>query len=365
MRFGTFSYNQARPSVAEKQAFEELLKQILLTERLGFDEAWFAEHHHSDYGLLASPNLIIAALAQQTKRLRLGNLVNVLPLYDPMRLAEECGMLDILSNGRLNVGLGRGVPRDDLKHGLDRDTAQARFEEGVEILMRSWSGETFTYSGKAWSYADIVCRPQPLQRPHPPIYYGATAPDSPAMVARRGWNLALSRQPLANCARAIKVYRDERAKHGTLAGTGDAIMVRDIYVAETDAQAWQEAVPQIIRFWQLATDNVWRGDSVSPDDLPKFTERFPYFPGGLTVKRLDEWGTSLIGSPATVTAKARWMIDTAGPDCLVGMFSFGGLSHQQVSRSIELFATKVMPALKASSGRATTGKNLQANARSS
>jgi alkanesulfonate monooxygenase SsuD/methylene tetrahydromethanopterin reductase-like flavin-dependent oxidoreductase (luciferase family) len=347
MRFGTFSYNQSRPWVAEKQAFEELLEQILLTERLGFDDAWFAEHHHSDYGMLASPNLIIATLAPRTQHLRFGNLVNVLPLYDPMRLAEECGMLDILTGGRLNVGLGRGVPRDDLKHGLDRDTAQARFEEGIEILLRSWTGETFTYSGKAWSYIDIICRPQPLQKPHPPIYYGATSPDSPAMVARRGWNLALSRQPLANCARAISSYREERAKHAHLFGKGDAIMVRDVYVADTDEQAWNDAVPEITRFWQLATDNVWRGESVSPDDLPKFTERFAYFPGGLTVKRLDEWGTSLIGSPQTVIKKARAMIATARPDSLVGMFSFGGLRHEQVIRSIELFATQVMPALGA------------------
>jgi alkanesulfonate monooxygenase SsuD/methylene tetrahydromethanopterin reductase-like flavin-dependent oxidoreductase (luciferase family) len=164
------------------------------------------------------------------------------------------------------------------------------------------------------------------------------------MVARRSWNLALSRQPLANCAQAIRSYRDERAKHN-LPGTGDAIMVRDIYVAETDEQAWQEAVPELIRFWQLATDNVWRGDSVSADDLPKFTERFAYFPGGLTIKRLEQWGTSLIGSPQTVIAKARAMIETARPDSLVGMFSFGGLSHDQVTRSIELFASKVRPAL--------------------
>jgi len=346
MRFGTFSYNQARPRVPERQAFEELLEQVLLTEKLGFDEAWFAEHHHSDYGMLASPNLIIANLAPRTRRLRMGNLVNVLPLYDPMRLAEECGMLDILTGGRLNVGLGRGVPRDDLKHGLDRDTAQARFEEGIEILMRAWTGDTFNYSGKAWNYVDITCRPRPLQRSHPPIYYGATSPDSPAMVARRGWNLALSRQPLVNCARAIQSYRDERAKLGNPNGNGDAIMVRDIYVAETDEQAWSEAPPQITRFWQLATDNVWRGDSVSIDDLPKFTERFAYFPGGLTVKRLDEWGTSLIGSPDMVVQKARAMIATAKPDSLVGMFSFGGLSHEQVMRSIELFATKVMPELR-------------------
>src|SRR4026208_1243441 len=274
MRFGTFSYNQARPRVPEKQAFEELLEQILLTEKLGFDDAWFAEHHHSDYGMLASPNLMIATLARCTERLRFGNLVSVLPLYDPMRLAEECGMLDILTSGRLNVGLGRGVPKDDMKHRLDRETAQARFDEGIEILMRAWSGETFSYSGKAWGYEEISCRPQPLQKPHPPIYYGATSPDSPAMVASNGWNLALSRQPLANCAKAISTYRAERPKHSNLSGKGDAIMVRDIYVADTDEQAWQEAVPELMRFWQLATENFWRGDSLSGDYLVKFTERY-------------------------------------------------------------------------------------------
>jgi alkanesulfonate monooxygenase SsuD/methylene tetrahydromethanopterin reductase-like flavin-dependent oxidoreductase (luciferase family) len=345
MRFGTFSYNQARPWASERQAYEELLGQIEFTERIGFDEAWFAEHHHSDYGMLASPNLIIAALARRTERLRFGNLVSVLPLYDPMRLAEECAMLDILTGGRLNVGLGRGVPKDDMKHRLDRETAQARFEEGIEILLRAWSGATFSFSGKAWAYDEISCRPQPLQKPHPPIYYGATAPESAAMVARRGWNLALSRQPLVNCAAAISRYRAERAQHANLKGPGDAIMVRDVYVADSDEQAWREAAPELMRFWQLATDNVWRGDALTDDDLKRYTERYVYYPGGLTVKRLDEWGTSLIGSPQTVIKKARAMIETAKPDSLVGMFQFGGLKHEQVMHSLELFGSKVMPAL--------------------
>jgi alkanesulfonate monooxygenase SsuD/methylene tetrahydromethanopterin reductase-like flavin-dependent oxidoreductase (luciferase family) len=347
MRFGTFSYNQARPRVPEKQAFEELLEQIELTEKLHFNEAWFAEHHHSDYGMLASPNLMIAALSRRTERLRFGNLVSVLPLYDPMRLAEECAMLDIMTGGRLNIGLGRGVPKDDMKHRLDRDTAQARFDEGIEILLRAWTGETFSYAGKAWGYEEISCRPQPLQKPHPPIYYGATSPDSPAMVARRGWNLALSRQPLSNCAKAIEKYRGELANLGHPNGRGDAIMVRDIYVADTDEQAWREAVPEIMRFWQLATDNYWRGETVSEADLTRFTERYVYYPGGLTIKRLDEWGTSLVGSPETVIKKARAMIASAKPDSLVGMFQFGGLKHEQVMHSLELFGTKVMPALGA------------------
>jgi len=166
-------------------------------------------------------------------------------------------------------------------------------------------------------------------------------------VARRGWNLALSRQPLANCARAIKAYRAGRAALGDPRGGGDAIMVRDIYVADSDEQAWAEAGPEITRFWQLATDNLWRREPITTDDLPRFTERFAYFPGGLTLKRTDEWGVSLIGSPETVARKARAMIETARPDSLVGMFSFGGLSHAQVTRSIELFAMRVMPLLAA------------------
>lgn len=346
MRFGTFSYNQARPKVPEKQAFDELLVQIELTEKLNFNEAWFAEHHHSDYGMLASPNLMIAALARRTERLRFGNLVSVLPLYDPMRLAEECAMLDIMTGGRLNIGLGRGVPKDDMKHRLDRETAQARFDEGVEILLRAWTGETFSYAGKAWGYDEISCRPQPLQKPHPPIYYGASSPSSPAMVAQRGWNLALSRQPISSCAKAIDKYRAELASMRS-PSKGDAIMVRDIYVADTDEQAYREAVPEIMRFWQLATDNYWRGDTVSEADLTRFTERYAYYPGGLTIKRLDEWGTSLIGSPETVIKKARAMLTTAKPDSLVGMFQFGGLKHEQVMHSLELFGTKVMPALGA------------------
>jgi alkanesulfonate monooxygenase SsuD/methylene tetrahydromethanopterin reductase-like flavin-dependent oxidoreductase (luciferase family) len=346
MRFGTFSYNQRRPHVSEQQAFEELLEQIELTDRLGFHDAWFAEHHHSDYGMLASPNLIIAALGQRAPHLRMGNLVNVLPLHDPIRLAEECATLDIITGGRLNVGLGRGVQRDDIKHGLDMDTARARFDEGIEILERAWTGETFSHAGKAWTYVDISCRPTPVQKPHPPIYYGATSPDSPPEVARRGWNLALSRQPLENCARAIEKYRAARAELGNPAGGGDAIMVREIYVADSDEQAWAEAGPQVTRFWQLATDNVWKDDPrITTDDLARFTSRFAYFPGGLSLDRLDEWGVSLIGSPETVARKAREMVDRAQPDALIGMFSYGGLAHEQVMRSIELFARHVMPAL--------------------
>jgi alkanesulfonate monooxygenase SsuD/methylene tetrahydromethanopterin reductase-like flavin-dependent oxidoreductase (luciferase family) len=354
VRFGTFSYNQRRPDVPEQQAFDELLDQIELTERLGFDEAWFAEHHHSDYGMLASPNLIIAALARRTAHLRFGNLVNVVALHDPIRLAEECAILDLITGGRLNVGLGRGVARDDVKHGFDMEVARARYEEGVDVMLRAWTGETFSHQGAAWTYADISCKPTPLQQPYPPIYYGATSPESPAMVARRGWNLALSRQPIENSARAAELYRTERAAVGNPATGGNVVLVRDVYVADSDEQAWAEAGPQITRFWQLGADNLWRNEALTLEDLPRFTARFAYFPGGLTREKAHDWGVSLIGSPETVIARARAMIDQVRPDSFVGMFGYGGLSHAQVTHSLELFASRVMPALTAAPVTAQT-----------
>jgi len=344
MRFGTFSYNQARPTVPEVQAFAELMEQIELTDQLGFDEAWFAEHHHSDYGLLSSPNLVIAALARRTQKLRFGNLVNVLPLHDPIRFAEECAILDILTEGRLNVGLGRGVPRDDIKHGLDVDSAKERFTAGVEALMLAWTEDTFSHDGPTWKYQDISCRPRPIQKPYPPIYYGASGPESARDVARRGWNVASSRQPITNVAETFRAYREERAAMG-LPGGGDAVVAREIYIAPTDEEAWADAVPQIIRFWQLARDNIWSDQPLSPSDFPELTKRFAYFNGGLTVDKLADWGISLVGSPETVIRRARAIMETAQPDSLVGLFAFGDLPHDKVMRSIKLFASEVMPAL--------------------
>jgi alkanesulfonate monooxygenase SsuD/methylene tetrahydromethanopterin reductase-like flavin-dependent oxidoreductase (luciferase family) len=336
------------PRVAHR-LYNRFLDELEYGEELGFDAVSVNEHHQTAYGLMPSPIVTASALARRTSRVKIAILGSALPLRShPMMVAEEHAMIDVITGGRLISGFVRGIGAEYHTFGVNPTFSHDRFHEAHDLIVRAWTEKgPFAFEGRHYRVSYVNLWPQPLQKPHPPIYYGATSPDSPVMVARRGWNLALSRQPLANCARAIKSYREERSKHPGLPGSGNAIMVRDIYVADTDEQALREAIPQITRFWQLATDNVWRGDSISTDALPKFTERFPYFPGGLNVARLDEWGTSLIGSPDTVIKKARVMIETARPDSLVGMFSFGGLKHEQVMHSIELFATKVMPALGA------------------
>ena len=145
------------------EAWEEL-------DRLGYDGVGFNEHHCSPYGLMNSPNLMAAAAAQRTKRLKLLIYGNLLPLHEPLRLAEELAMLDCLSNGRIISGFARGIPREYQVHNVPLDESRARFEEAYDIVTRAWTEDVFSYSGKFWSYKDVAIWPRPVQRPHPPIW---------------------------------------------------------------------------------------------------------------------------------------------------------------------------------------------------
>ena len=153
----------ARTYAEHLEAWEEL-------DRLGYDGVGFNEHHCSPYGLMNSPNLLAAAAAQRTKRLKLLIYGNLLPLHEPLRLAEELAMLDCMSNGRLISGFARGIPREYQVHNVSLAQSRTRFEEAFDIIRKAWSEEVFSHQGEFWSYKDVALWPRPLQRPHPPIW---------------------------------------------------------------------------------------------------------------------------------------------------------------------------------------------------
>ena len=153
----------ARTYAEHLDAWEEL-------DRLGYDGVGFNEHHCSPYGLMNSPNLLAAAAAQRTKNLKLLIYGNLLPLHEPLRLAEELAMLDCMSNGRLISGFARGIPREYQVHNVPLADLRARFEEAFDIITRAWSEEVFSYKGRYWSYEDAALWPRPLQQPRPPIW---------------------------------------------------------------------------------------------------------------------------------------------------------------------------------------------------
>src|SRR4051812_39499174 len=158
-----------RPEIAMR-TYNEHLAAWEEIDRLGFDGIGFNEHHCSPYGLMNSPNLLAASAAQRTKQAKLLIYGNLLPLREPLRLAEELAMLDCLSGGRLISGFARGIPREYQVHNVSLADSRVRFEEAYEIIIGAWTKEVFSYEGKFWSYKDVALWPRPVQQPHPPIW---------------------------------------------------------------------------------------------------------------------------------------------------------------------------------------------------
>src|SRR4029078_1072684 len=157
-----------KPDVAVR-TYAEHLEAWEEMDRLGYDGVGFNEHHCSPYGLMNSPNLMAAAAAQRTKKLKLLIYGNLLPLHEPLRLAEELAMLDCLSDGRIISGFARGIPREYQVHNVPLAESRARFEEAYEIVTRAWTEDVFSFEGTFWSYKDVAIWPRPVQPPHPPI----------------------------------------------------------------------------------------------------------------------------------------------------------------------------------------------------
>ena len=191
MDFGIFNIMQQRdPAKAAKQVYDEAIEQTVVAEQLGFARAWYAEHHFSNYSLCPSPLMMCAHMAGRTSRIRLGTAVVVAPLYTPARLLAEIGMVDTLSNGRLDLGIGIGYQRYEFERfGVELDHAHEMTDEMMEIVEQGLSSAVFEYSGKHFKQARSSIGCKPIQKPSPPIWYAGGDPGHLKRVARNGHTL--------------------------------------------------------------------------------------------------------------------------------------------------------------------------------
>src|SRR5437016_5847363 len=187
MRFGTYYFLQAPPTIAHPDVVRHEIEQMTWTEELGFDSIWLTEHHFIDYGLSVSPAVLAAAAAMRTRRVRIGLAAAILPFHDPVRLAEELAIVDILSEGRLDVGVGRGNrPVEFEGYRVPQIENRERFEESLAIILKAWTMERFAFEGRHFNIPEVRVIPKPLQRPHPPVYVVCTSPDTIEATALRG-----------------------------------------------------------------------------------------------------------------------------------------------------------------------------------
>jgi alkanesulfonate monooxygenase SsuD/methylene tetrahydromethanopterin reductase-like flavin-dependent oxidoreductase (luciferase family) len=350
MRFGTYYFLQAPPSVAHPDVVRHEIEQMTWTEELGFDSVWLTEHHFIDYGLSLSPAVLAAAAAMRTRRVRIGLAAAILPFPDPVRLAEELAIVDILSEGRLDVGVGRGNrPVEFEGYRVPQIENRERFEECLAIMLKAWTTERFAFAGRHFNIPEVRVIPKPLQRPHPPVYVVCTSPDTIEATAQRGAPMlnSLLRGGVEQLVRSRDTYVKACEKAGRSVAEIASLLgrwgvSRHVYVAPTDAQALAEAKDA----------EMWYQDSLRRFLIPEHIDRVhPLLqPGFRAVEERfakvswDELVAESVafGSPDTVASRVE-EFQRLGVGEMLCWMNFGGLPQDRVRRSMELFSREVMP----------------------
>ncbi len=333
MEFGIFDHlDRTGPSLPD--FYEDRLKIAEAYDRAGFYAYHLAEHHGTPLGMAPSPNVFLAALAQRTKRLRFGPMVFVVPLYHPLRLISEICMLDQMSGGRLELSFGRGASPIELAYfGTDPANAQDIYNEAVEVILTGLTSKRLNFRGKHFSFEDVPMELEPLQKPHPPIWYGAHAPDSAARAARKALNI-INLDPTAHIRQTVASYREAWQDAKGSAPLPKIGLGRFIVVADTDAHAMRLA-SRAYRPWY---------DSFI--HLSRLRGRAMTHPRPEEFEPLMELGQGIAGSPATVRKLLAQQLTETGCNYVVGQFAFGDMTLDETLRSIELFTREVMPALR-------------------
>ena len=334
LSFGIFDHLDATGAPLGR-FFEDRLRLIALIERVGFAAYHLAEHHSTPLGMAASPSVFLAAAMQRTTKIRLGPLVYVLPLYHPLRLYEEICMLDHLSGGRLMVGVGRGgALLEHQRYGIDPTDAPAMYHEAFAVLMRAFEADVLDFEGKFYRYKDYVVQAKPVQRPHPPLWYGAPNAEAIAWAAPRSVNV-VSLGP-ADRARAIaERYRKEWAELKREPAALPKIgITRHIVVADSDATAKAIARAAYPR-WRIAMEWLWQRSNVDFVLKPIYPTEFD---------ELERIGHGIAGAPSTVRDYVARLERDTGVNYVLCQMVFGDMNFNDASHSIELFAREVMPA---------------------
>jgi alkanesulfonate monooxygenase SsuD/methylene tetrahydromethanopterin reductase-like flavin-dependent oxidoreductase (luciferase family) len=316
------------------ELYENRLRAIERYDKHGFFAYHLAEHHGTEVGMAPSPGIFLASAAQRTAKLRLGAMVYVLPAHNPLRLIEEICMLDNLSGGRLEIGLGRGASPYELAFfNVTSMQSRAVYSEACAVILAGLGANVLNFSGKHFAYDGVPMVLQPFQRPHPPLWHGLVHAGSVAWPATLRMNVVVN-GPSRVVRPLTDAYKAEwRAQHGD-----DALpkigLSRHIVVADTDAAAVDMA-SQGYASWYASNDSLWRVNGA----------RGIYFPA--TFEEAVKGGTVIAGSPETVMQALTNDVEQSGATYCIGRFAFGSMPIDRVIRSIDLFGTEVMPALRA------------------
>jgi alkanesulfonate monooxygenase SsuD/methylene tetrahydromethanopterin reductase-like flavin-dependent oxidoreductase (luciferase family) len=340
VQFGIFDWID-RNQLPLPDLYEQRLQCLEYADQAGFYCYHLAEHQCTPLGMAPSPGVFLSAAIQRTHHIRLGPLVYLLPLYNPLRLAQEICMLDNMSRGRLEVGVGRGVSPYELAfYNVTSQEARAMFQEALDILTAGLASGEVSYEGKYFSFKHVRLFLEPCQRPYPPLWYPTDNTNSITWLAEQGFNTITHYPPMTTMRELFDLYKTVWQAHHNNPDRLNAHVpepkygiVRHVYVAETDAKALHEAKAAFADF--IYNFNYLRMVNGDASGRAAYLADFD--------ARLAE-GLHIVGSPHTVRTQVQEHLRITGSNYFVGSFFFGTLTHEQMMCSLRLFAEEVMPA---------------------
>lgn len=330
MKFGIFIFGDNHPELgrSNQKYYEEVLTMAEWAEELGFDSFWLGEHHLYWYGTCVSPPMLIAALGQRTKRIRLGPAIAVPSFHNPLIVAEEYALADNLCDGRLEFALGSGFsPMEFQQFGMSMEEAKEKFWEGSEIILKAWSEKQFSYHGKHYKFDDISLYMQPLQKPMPPIWLAASSDETLVKAGQLGlpmMGIPFARSDnLAGVKAKHDLYTDAFAKAGH-AGTPEIMVAMHFYLHESEQAAVDGARPYFERAISFHKTHRRPGSKIPQLD-------------NIKQERL-----ALFTTPEDAVAILR-EYEKIGVTHVIGIINFGGVPMRDVRRTLELTSKRVFP----------------------
>jgi alkanesulfonate monooxygenase SsuD/methylene tetrahydromethanopterin reductase-like flavin-dependent oxidoreductase (luciferase family) len=342
MDFGMFTDFHIRKGMTQAEAFAESFSQVEAAEKLGMDAVWLAEHHFSpDRSVLASPLIIASAIAARTSRIRIGLAVQVLPLTNPLRIAEEAATVDHISQGRFDFGVGRsGLTRYYQGYNVPYAESRGRFLEALEIIGKAWQQEQFSYDGEYFSFRDVNVVPKPYQQPHPPIRVALASADTFALIGGMGYPVFVSANtPTPQLRERLAQYRQAWREAGH-SGPPDIALRIPAYVAETAERARSEPEATTMHAIQYGASEL--SPSAANQEIADRLQRMASVPYDDILKQRLMYGT-----PEAVTERLQHYHEELGISSVVLEVNYGGqLPYDRVINSIRLLTEKVIPKFK-------------------
>jgi len=348
MKFGINFFPAFRPSQATSaQYFAQCLHISKCADEMGFSSIKTVEHYFHDYGgSCPNPIVLLSAIAARTRRIRLITGAVIPAFNHPIKLAGELAMLDNLSNGRLDVGVGRAfIPEEYAAYGLQMADGRAMFDEGTEVIRRLWTEDRVTHEGCFWRFSDVHLMPRPWQRPHPPIWVAAvTSEESFVNAARHGYHIMIVSYAggLERCSQLVKLYRQVWKESGYTPGTEQVQMSFHAYLADSRGEAVQGYVAAMRTYLDLFAEAVSSWDGLQSGQYPGYDKLVGAIVAQTPEGNLDK-GYAFVGTPDEVIEQIRHMRGLFGEHEPSLQVSYGGMSDGEALRTIELFARYIMP----------------------